>query len=93
MNLGVKIAGNWNKVNDIPVGGSQLFDGAGNVRCSTLSRTSKNRYKIYVALDSRVVEEKYDSLRRAVDGMQSVYNQYGSLISTKKPRRKRKVGA
>ena len=64
-------------------GKTKVFPGAGRIVASAISRSSKNRYKVYVLYDfDAATDHAKESIGEAVEMLQSVYDRWGSLVSS-----------
>ncbi len=62
------------------IGQTLVFDGAGSVLNTTLRRTSKNRYEIFVIRVGELEKAIYYGFGTVIGALQKVYDTSGSLL-------------
>lgn len=62
------------------VGKTLVFDGAGTILNSTLRRTSKNRYEIFIIREADIERSVHYGFGAVIEALQKAYDTSGSLL-------------
>ena len=76
----IKIAGVDYKIRDLAVGESQLLDGAGKIKKSTIKRISETKYKILVVFEYSVIDKTLYTFGSMLGFLQATYDMHGGLV-------------
>lgn len=79
--LEIRIAGLPYNVEVLQIGEKRVFHGAGFIRATSLTRSSKDTYELHVVRDdASEYQKQFSALPDAVAWLQNEYNENGSLL-------------
>ena len=79
MKCSIKISGVEEEFENLEIGRTKAFEGAGWICASAISHESKNRYTVCLIMQHNLLVRSGVTLHQAVEYLQVMYDKYGVL--------------
>ena len=79
MNMKLNVCGIKYEVQELSVGGLQIFGGVHQIIVAALKREQENRYRIFVVCENEIIDKTVCRLDVAVTYLQNVYDERGRI--------------